>query len=634
VKIPIVGQAYTARSLNLASQQCINLYPEISEVNGQISALYGTPGLRLLTTLPGTGGTRGGYVPATGRAIIVQGNKVYRLDGNMNYAQCAGELLTTSGTVSITDNGTTAVIVDGNYGYALDLASSVITRIINDAFTGSTRVSFISGYFVFIRPASQVFYWSYPPYSTDFDGLDFASTEGNPDFMVSQIVDHSEVWFFNAQSTEVYRVTANPDQPIESTGAFIEHGCAAAQSVAKLDNTVFWIGQDSNGNGAVWRANGYTPQRISTHAIEYAIQSYGVISDAIAYTYQQDGHAFYVLTFPSASKTWCYDVSTGGWHERAYRNTTTGDFERHRSNWLIFFGGNHIVGDYADGRLYALDPDYYTDDGDPLVAVRSAPVVSNSAKRLFHTNIQVEVESGVGLDSLRTNYNTASYNLNSITQSNELTDSDPPAIVSSADLVGAQSTSSGGEAAVTTVDSIVDYMYFSGLNPALTYTVNLTFSTKIDYNFATNVNYYLKDSVGGAVHSFTAISIPDSAEFYPQALTCDITGTDSAVLYVDSLIPENTITVSTYGLNASIEEKSTLPIVGYEPKLKLSWSDDFGRTWSNGRVESMGRLGEYKKRVKFWRLGMARDRVYRVEISDPVKRVILAAELEATGGKN
>jgi hypothetical protein len=199
----------------------------------------------------------------------------------------------------------------------------------------------------------------------------------------------------------VFYYSGNADQPIERIqGAFIEHGCAAPQSVAKLDNTVFWIGRDSNGQGTVWRANGYTPQRISTHAIEYALQSYSQISDAIAYTYQQDGHAFYVLTFPQANKTWCYDAATGAWHERSYRNTTTGNDERHRSNCLIYFGGVHVVGDYADGRVYALDPDYYTDDGDPLVSVRTCPVVSNSPNRLFHQCLTIEIEEGVGLDGL------------------------------------------------------------------------------------------------------------------------------------------------------------------------------------------------------------------------------------------
>jgi len=397
MKIPFVGTAYRSRSLNMASQQCINLYPEVSEVDGSVMALYGTPGLRRLVTIPGSGGIRGMYVPATGRAIVVRGNRVYRLDGKWNYQQCPGELLTSSGTVCITDNGTTAVIVDGKYGYTLDLASSVVSRITSDAFYGADRVGFIDGYFIFNKPDTQQFYIS-SLYGTDFDGLDFASAEGSPDLLVSLIVDHREVWMFGDTSTEVFYNSGNPDFPIERIqGAFIEHGCAAPHSVAKLDNTVFWVGKDSNGSGTVWRANGYTPQRISTHPIEYALQSYGQISDAIAYTYQQDGHAFYVLTFPQASKTWVYDAATQAWHERAWRNTSTGNFERHRSNCLIYFGGKHICGDWEDGRIYQLDPDYYTDDGDPLVALRAAPVVSNQPKRLIHQCLTIEIEEGVGL---------------------------------------------------------------------------------------------------------------------------------------------------------------------------------------------------------------------------------------------
>lgn len=69
-----------------------------------------------------------------------------------------------------------------------------------------------------------------------------------------------------------------------------------------------------------------------------------------------------------------------------------------------------------------------------------------------------------------------------------------------------------------------------------------------------------------------------------------------------------------------------------DPQMVIDWSDDHGRNWSNGRTVSMGKIGEYKVRCKTWRLGYARDRVYRVTISDPVKRVILSAELEAVGG--
>ena len=405
MKIPFVGQSYLVRSKNLAAQRTVNFYPERSEVNPDEMALYGTPGTRRLVTMPNTGGIRQIYTPSTGKAIVVHGNKIYRLGTDWNYQVCHGaDLLTTGGYVSITDNGTTAVLVDGSYGYQLDLATNIYSRIDNDAFYGADRVGFIDGYFVFNKPNTQQFYIS-SLYGTSFDGLDFASAEGSPDLLVSLLVDHREVWMFGESTTEVFYNSGNPDFPIERIqGAFLEHGCAARHSVAKLDNTVFWLGKDNNGYGTIWRANGYTPQRCSTHAIEYAIQSYSQINDAIAYTYQADGHAFYVLTFPQAGKTWCYDVATSAWHERSYRDPTTGDDGRHRSSCLSFYGGKHIVGDYADGRVYHLDPDYYSDDGDPLVSVRAAPASSNDGKRLFFRALEINVEEGVGIQVPDVNY--------------------------------------------------------------------------------------------------------------------------------------------------------------------------------------------------------------------------------------
>ena len=395
MRIPIVGPSYRARSLNEATDTCINLYPELSEIDGNVRALYGTPGLRRLLTFPNAAPVRAVYAPAAGKLIVVCGNKVYRVDGRWNYTQCPGELATASGVVCIADNGTDAVLVDGNNGYVLNLASNVVSRITSDAFYGADRVGFIDGYFIFNKPATQQFYIS-SLYGTDFDALDFASAEGATDLLVSLIVDHREVWMFGETTTEVFYNSGNPDFPIERmNGAYLEHGCAAPHSVAKLDNTVFWVGKDANGSGTVWRANGYSPQRISTHALEYAIQSYSNINDAVAYTYQKDGHAFYVLTFPSANKTWVYDAATGLWHERAY--WLNGDFLRHRSNCCAFYAGVHVVGDFANGKLYALDSEYYMDDGEPLVAQRAAPVVSNGSKRLFHRAIQIEIEEGVGI---------------------------------------------------------------------------------------------------------------------------------------------------------------------------------------------------------------------------------------------
>jgi hypothetical protein len=213
-------------------------------------------------------------------------------------------------------------------------------------------------------------------------------------------VDHRQLWVFGTDSTEVWYdagLTGFPLTPIQ--GAFNEIGCVAAYSVAKLDNTLFWLGTDARGQGIVYKANGYAGVRVSTHAIEYAIAQYGNLADALAYTYQQEGHAFYVLIFPSANATWVYDVATQAWHERA--GFDNGAFVRHRSNCQCNFGGNTIVGDFENGNIYKFNLDVYADNGGVqkwLRSWRALPTGTNNLKRTAHHSLQLDCETGVGLN--------------------------------------------------------------------------------------------------------------------------------------------------------------------------------------------------------------------------------------------
>jgi hypothetical protein len=172
-------------------------------------------------------------------------------------------------------------------------------------------------------------------------------------------------------------------------------GCIAAFSVAKLDNGLFWLGADARGKGIVYRANGYAAERISTHAVEWQIQEYGNLSDALAYTYQQDGHSFYVLIFPSANTTWVFDVATALWHERAA--FINGSFTRHRSNCQMAFGGEIVVGDHELGNIYAYDLDVFTDNGAVqkwLRSWRALPTGTNDLKRTAQHSLQLDLETG------------------------------------------------------------------------------------------------------------------------------------------------------------------------------------------------------------------------------------------------
>ena len=397
MKTPILGSSYVARSPNAADSRMVNLFPEVVPEGGKEAAfLQRAPGLRLLATV-GAEPIRGLWAFG-GNGYAVSGSKLYKISPAYVVTEIGD--VSGSGPVSLADNGTQLFIACNGPSFIYNDNTGVFKQITDPDFPGAGSVAYLDGYFVFNEPNTQKIWVTSLLEGTQIDPLDFASAEGSPDKIIALIVDHREIWVFGDNSVEVWYDAGNADFPLSRIqGAYNEIGCAAAYSVAKLDNGLFWLGSDARGNGIVYRANGYTGQRISTHAVEWQIQQYSTISDAIAYTYQQDGHAFYVLTFPTANATWVYDVSTQAWHERA--GFSNGQFTRHRSNCQMNFNREIIVGDYENGKLYAFDLQKYSDDGAVqkwLRSWRALPTGQNNLKRTTQHMLQLDCESGVGID--------------------------------------------------------------------------------------------------------------------------------------------------------------------------------------------------------------------------------------------
>lgn len=395
MKSPILGSSYVARSVNAADSRMVNLYPEINAESGKEAAfLMRTPGLRKLDSY-GTGPIRGLWTYA-GYGFVVSGNELYRIDSNWD-SQLIGTIIG-RGPVSMSDNGNQLFIACNGPSYIYNLGLNTLQIVTDIDFPGAQCVGYIDGYFVFSEPKSQKVWVTAIYDGGQIDPLDFASVEGSPDDIVSLIVDHREVWIFGTNSVEVWYDAGLTDFPLARIqGAFNEIGCAATYSVAKLDNGLFWLGADARGKGIVYRAEGYTGKRVSTHAVEWQIQQYPRIDDAIGYTYQQDGHAFYVLNFPSANTTWVYDAATGAWHERA--SWSDGYFRRHRGNCQMAFNNEIVIGDYENGNIYAFDLDLYSDNYQTqrwLRSWRALPTGQNDLKRTTQHSLQLDCETGVG----------------------------------------------------------------------------------------------------------------------------------------------------------------------------------------------------------------------------------------------
>jgi hypothetical protein len=398
MKTPILGSAYVARSVNAADNRMVNLFPEIVAEGGKEPAfLQRAPGLTTLATV-GDGPIRGLWTYGN-YGYVVSGNTLYQLDSSWNAV--AKGTVGGSGPVSMADNGTQLFIAANPTGYIYNASTDVFQQITDPDFPGAGTVGYIDGYFTFNEPNSQKIWVTQLLDGLSVDPLEFASAEGNPDNVVAIFVDHREVWVFGTNSTEVWYDAGLLDFPLTRIqGAFNELGCAAPYSIAKMDNQVYWLGKDARGQGIVYKAAGYIGQRVSTHAIEWQMQEYANISDATGYTYQQDGHSFYVLNFPSADTTWVYDVATGAWHERA--SFASGDFNRHRADNQMFFNSTTVVGDYQNGKIYEFDLNVYADDGAPqkwLRSWRALPTGANNLSRTIQHAMQLDCETGVGLNA-------------------------------------------------------------------------------------------------------------------------------------------------------------------------------------------------------------------------------------------
>ena len=652
-----VGPSYTAPSIYQDAQECINFRPEIDTLKepGQrgVVALYPTPGLTPQVVLPNQAEVRGMRTVSGGQYMVaVCGPYVYLITANLT-PSIIGQLNTSVGHVGITDNGVNVYIVDGAYRYTwrinvpsvanfvgsilgttltiskvnsgtvaigqalngiglsaetvilsgsgttwtvnisqtvastqifasntisfqgaiadvvvgsttyynLTVSPSVtlylgqtivgsgvslqtmITQIVtagssyyinkhhtisseqmyalnwtvipntDGSFTGANTVDIVDNFFIYNNPNTQVWAAS-DSLSPITQPLSFGSKFTGPDNLVSLIADHGQVYLLGENTSEVWSDTGTFPFPFQRIpGSSSQHGIASVFSVARLGNSFAYVSRNIRGQAQIVMMNGYLPQRISTHAVEQTILD-AYIEDAVAYTYQLEGHECYVVTFPSLDLTWVYDFTTQMWHKWLWCDNNN-QYHRHRSNCSALFQEMVLVGDYQNGIIYQLDPNNYTDNGQNIRRLRRAPHLVTDLQRQYFEELQIQFQPGVGTTGLS--------------------------------------------------------------NSAATGFIASPFNVA-----------------------------PTQVYVVPAGATIIL------------------------GLNNAINTQTPTN----NPQAMLRWSNDGGSTWSNEHWVQIGQQGKYKNRAIWRRLGQARDRIFEVVVTDPVKAVIVSANLKASGGEN
>jgi hypothetical protein len=393
----IVKGSYKSRAKNISVNELQNYYVELEdgEKAKNTKALIGCPGYRLVDTVTAIGHSRGLYNTNNDRMFTVVSNKLFEMDTNEVFTE-RGILGTIIGICVFADNGNEVLVVDGEFGYVYDLTTNILTKITDVDFPANpTHCIFTDGYFIVNKGDSGQFYFSASYDGSSWSALDFASAEYSSDNLQGIVkTSNGTIWMIGKYSTELWNNVGTPDLPWRRIqGAVKETGCIAPYSIATNGTQIFFLSTDAF---AIYMGSGYDMQKISNPAIEYQIKQLTNIEQAVAHTYSDETHSFYVISF-SSELTYVFDIATGQWHQRGTYNAGSGLNNRQQSQGYCYFNSTHYVGSYLNGKIFEMNLSTYDEDSLPIKRVIVTSHVNDEHKILKHRRFEIEFERGIGL---------------------------------------------------------------------------------------------------------------------------------------------------------------------------------------------------------------------------------------------
>ncbi len=412
--VGFVGPSYTEQSKIAAYDRTVNWYPSRVE-SGTGAATY--------ILYPAPGYLAGSDVVPTspGRAIFALNGVIHVLYGDSLYTVSDTTTLRASG-FSDASGGFAQILNNGDGGgqlliradttlYSVDVATYTKTTITDPAT--SNMIGYLNSVGLSLNSLLSQVNFSAPFDFTSWDPLDVFQRSDAADRWLALLVNVKEIWLFGSQTTSVYYNDADdPDEPFKpNPNVLIQIGIIAPNSVCMVDGQPMWIGQGKDGAGVVYRANGYTPVRVSTYAVEYAFSQLPVdgvtpiLTRAEGTTYQENGHVFYELTFPTTDdgtlkgSTWVYDATEGLWHER-------GAWDEIQFVELATRG--HATDNSAQYTMSRTSGNFYTQslalstgtDGLGVKRLRRAPHINVAQQRIRYAHFRLLMETGLGLGNV------------------------------------------------------------------------------------------------------------------------------------------------------------------------------------------------------------------------------------------
>lgn len=413
--VPLLGSNTLGKSVNITAERRINVYAELYKDPDKTNvAFYGMPGLvrsgRVLMDTP----IRGVSEQVTNFGGVVGNDTIFAAFTDLtpgaigvglgfftpgltspalNYPASVTGMVTTSGRVAMAFNGFSLLAVDGNRGVnILTGAVGTVTQLPGATSfpVGATSVCFLGGKYFVNDPSFPGRFRASGTYDgTAWAALDFWTAESSADPLTAVAESLGELVALGRDTIEFWGLTGGTDiiRRIGSSG--IDWGCTSGASIAKVAGGLCFLGRSrTGGERMVLMLQGHTVTPISDPNVIADINASSSPDSATGIGYTIAGHQFYQVNLPETS--WCYDFTSGFWSELQT------DGGRAAGNYGISAFGKVVVSDYRDGRIYTLDPNTYTDDGNAKARELWTRHIFHDLDRVSIQQLQLDMEAGVG----------------------------------------------------------------------------------------------------------------------------------------------------------------------------------------------------------------------------------------------
>lgn len=407
VQIPLLGENFPSQSQVQSVRQLYNFYLE-EDISQDRYIAYGFPGFEEWLDLNGS--EVRGMLEHKGVGYVVVDNILYSISGQLTFSNL-GNLSTSTGKVQLAAINDEVGVVDGTSFYHYKISTTTFSTPADvDIPSSPVVLAAIGEYFVIPDPGTNQLFVSDLADGTSWNSLSFFSADTRADNVVTCAVANTLLYAMCEYSTEVFYISGGDVVPLDrAVAGSYDIGTPARHSPTVINNTMYWLGQNKGGSVGVVRSNGGAPELVSNRAMIQKIGTYQQIDDAFGWSYQENGHPFYMITFPTAEtingqaigRTWAFDLSTRLWSEVGSKRTNAIDppqLSRHVANCSMFLNNEHLIGDYLTGTIYKLSPDVYTENGEEIIRTIKTQHIAQNDLPLSMMDLVIETESGVGLD--------------------------------------------------------------------------------------------------------------------------------------------------------------------------------------------------------------------------------------------